>query len=70
MNKLSTGADSTLGNWIDLCLVSFGKESKATKFLEAKMKNSPNGKEEEVLADESQLLYALMQIHLKGCDQN
>ena len=33
MIKLSTGDDSTLGNYLKLCNTFFGDKSKATKFI-------------------------------------
>ncbi len=59
MQKLSTGDDATLGNYRKLAAVFFGEESRAVEFLDAKIAESPNGKNEEVLADESQMLYLL-----------
>ena len=64
MKKLSTGADSTIGNWISLCSVVFGDDSEATKFLKDKAQNSTNGLDEEVIAEESQLLHVLMKLHI------
>lgn len=62
MRKLSTGQDSTLENWIALASVFFGENSKATEFLRNKAKESPNGEKEEVIADEGQLIMALMKM--------
>jgi len=59
MRKLSTGADSTLGNYLDLTNAFFGKDSPQAKFLNDKIAESPNGREEEVIAAESQMLYLL-----------
>jgi hypothetical protein len=69
MEKLSTGQDSTLENWIMLCTMAFGRESKATQFLIKKANESPNGEKEEVIADEGQLLMALGKMHLEGMDE-
>ena len=60
MRQLSIGSDSTLGNWIKLCTAFFGEDSVQVEFLQNKAKTSPNGLEEEVMADEQQLLYALI----------
>lgn len=60
--KLSTGDDSTLGNYLKLSIPVFGKDSKAVKFLQEKIAESPNGEQEEVLADERQMLYLLATI--------
>ena len=59
MQKLSTGQDSTLGNWLDLSKVFFGAESAAVRFLERKIAESPNGEAEEIIANEGQLLQVL-----------
>lgn len=60
MRKLSTGQDSTLENWIALSATVFGDDSAQVAFLEEKAKNSPKGLQEEVWADEGQLLGALL----------
>lgn len=62
MKKLSTGDDSTLGNWRDLTAAAFGADSKATAFLDEKI--AEQGRDAEVLADESQMLVALVSINL------
>jgi hypothetical protein len=59
MRKLSTGDDSTLGNYRELSALVFGEDSPATKFIDQKIVESPNGAEEEVIVDESQMLYLL-----------
>lgn len=59
MKKLSTGQDSTLENWITYSSLVFGENSKATKFLKNKADDSPNGLQEEVIADEGQLIMVL-----------
>lgn len=66
MIKLSTGQDSTLGNWISLCKTFFGEDSASIDFLEGKAKESRNGLEEEVIAEERQLIQALYKIHSDG----
>lgn len=65
MKKLSTGQDSTLKNWIELCSATFGPESGPTKFLQEKAAVAPKGLDEEVIADERQLLFVLMNIFTK-----
>jgi hypothetical protein len=62
MKKLSTGHNSTLGNYLKLTEVVFGKESKAAAYLNEKIAESPNGEDEEVIADEGQMIYLLSQI--------
>lgn len=64
MLKLSTGADSTLRNWLNMSIGVFGPDSEATKFL--KKKADEQGLDEEVLADEGQLLMVLFDLHQKG----
>jgi hypothetical protein len=59
MTKLSTGDDATLGNYRKMAAAVFGKESKAVKFLDDKIAESPNGENEEVIADEGQMVYLL-----------
>ena len=59
MMKLSTGQDSTLESYLLLCNVIFGKESAQSKFIQSKVDESPNGLKEEVIAEESQMLFLL-----------
>lgn len=59
MKKLSTGDDSTLGNYKKLAITFFGEKSKAVTFLNDKIAASPNGENEEVIADEGQMIYLL-----------
>ena len=59
MNKLSTGADATLGEYLKLTVAVFGDNSSAAKFLRKKIAESPNGEKEEVIADERQMLLLL-----------
>ena len=49
----------TLGEWRRLASLFFGEESGATAWLDQKIKDSPNGKDEEVLAPESQVINLL-----------
>ena len=53
MIKLSTGENSTLGEYRKIAKI-FGKA--AIDFIDEKIATSPNGKDEEVIADESQML--------------
>ena len=64
MKTLSTGDRSTLGNWLKLVRIFFGRDSKAYEFMQQKIADSPKGAEEEVIADEKQLLHVLGKIHL------
>lgn len=64
MRKLSTGADATLGNVRTLCVVFFGENSAATTFLDAKI--TEQGVDQPVIADETQVIYALAQMDREG----
>ena len=57
--KLSTGQDSTLGNWRDLVVAVFG-EGPSSHYLDSKI--ADQGRDEVVIADERQLLAALWQM--------
>jgi len=48
---------TTLGEYRDLAVILFGEESKATKFLDEKIKEQ--GREEKVIQHSSQMLYLL-----------
>lgn len=63
MRKLSTGQDSTLGNYRSLSVAFFGEDSEAVKFLDGKIAESPNGESEEVVANEQQMIYLLATLH-------
>ncbi len=63
MRELTTGDDSTLGNYLKLTKAVFGVDSPATKFLEKEIEKSTNGENEEVIAAESQMLYLLAEKH-------
>lgn len=63
MRKISTGEDSNLRTWRRIAYALDGfKEGRATAFVNVKIAESPNGEEEEVIADEAQLLMALAKI--------
>jgi hypothetical protein len=51
----------TLGYHRKMCVAVFGEDSPATKFLDGKI--AEQGEDEEVLADERQLIVVLMQLH-------
>jgi hypothetical protein len=59
MNTLSIGLPSTLGSYLRICDIFFGVESPQYKFIQGKISESPNGVDEEVIADESQMMYLL-----------
>lgn len=67
MIKLSTGHDSTLGNYRDLSAALFGETSPQTRFLDGKIATNPNGRDEEVIAEETQMMYLLFE--LTGSDK-
>ncbi len=62
MQKLSTGEDSTLGNYRKMAVAVFGDSSPAVKFLDDKI--VAQGEDEEVIASESQVLMMLGQLAL------
>ena len=62
MNTLSTGQPSTLGSYLKLCNLCFGEDSAQAKFILDKIATNPNGADEEVIADESQMLYLLVNL--------
>ena len=59
--KLTTGHDSTLGNYKLLSVPLFGPESKAIEYLDQKI--AKYGPDEPVLQDERQMLQLLCAIH-------
>lgn len=62
MKKLSIGLDSTLGNYRDLCCSFFGEKSLQTVFIDEKIKDARDGRDEEVIADESQMMFLLVSL--------
>ena len=64
MITLSTGEPSTLGVYrkYAMALTLNNEGSKVVKFFDKKIAESPNGENEEVLADERQMIYAIMQM--------
>lgn len=69
MNTLSTGMPSTLGSYLKLCNMFFGEESVQTKFITEKIASSPNGADEEVIAEESQMMYLLFNLPPEGSEE-
>lgn len=59
MRKLSTGQDSTIKSYIENATAVFGEDSPAVAFLKKKAADAPNGENEEVIAEESQVLALL-----------
>jgi hypothetical protein len=62
MPILSTGHPSTLATYRMLSAALFGEGSQAVAFLDDKIKESPNGADEVVIADETQMLLLLAQV--------
>lgn len=63
MNTLSIGMPSNLKSYKKLCDIFFGPESVQASFISRKIAESPNGELEEVVADESQVLYLLQSMN-------
>ena len=63
MHKLSTGQDSTLGEYKKLAVI-FGQN--AIDFIQKKIDESPNGEDEYVMADETQMLFLLSSMMEEG----
>jgi hypothetical protein len=63
MKKLTTGQDSTLGVYLDLCNLVFGSNSRPSQFVQNKIDESPNGVNEEVITDESQMIQLLVEMN-------
>lgn len=59
MQTLSIGMPSTLGSYLKLCTLFFGEDSAQAKFINQKIATNPNGADEEVIADESQMMFLL-----------
>lgn len=69
MNTLSTGQPSTLGSYLKLCEVFFGEDSVQARFIRDKITSNPNGADEEVVAEESQMMYLLVNLPPDGKDE-
>lgn len=61
---LSTGEKSTLGEYLRMSEMIFGKNSQACDFLRGKIEENPFGKYGEVIQEETQLVQLLVRIHL------
>lgn len=61
MRMMSTGQPHTLGNTRALAVAVFGSESPAVKFLDDQI--AKYGEGAEVMADETQLVHMLGQLH-------
>ena len=64
MTKISTGEDSTLATYRKLAVALLGENSKAVAFLDEKIANDPDGDQGEVIADEGQMIYLLVNLDL------
>ena len=61
MRTISTGEPSNLETYRNIALALTGnKNSKAVKFFDKKIKESPNKEKEEVIADERQMMYLIL----------
>lgn len=63
VRKLSTGEDNTLKTWIQLATVLYGEDSKPVTFLKDKAATATHGEDEEVIADERQVMLLLAQMN-------
>lgn len=63
MKTLSTGQPSTLKTYYDNCLAFFGPDSPATEYFKDKIEKQ--GEDEEVLADEQQMMVLIYKLVLK-----
>ena len=59
MKQLSIGLPSTLGSYLKMTDIFFGESSAQSKFIQSKIDESPSKEDEEVIADESQMIYLL-----------
>ena len=53
----------TLGDYRRFAAFAYGVNSKATEYLDRKIGESPNGADEQVLADEVQMLVLLTSLN-------
>ena len=63
-NMLSIGMPSTLGSYQKICLLFFGDGSPQVRLINNKI--AQYGADEEVIADESQMMYLLMAMTDEG----
>lgn len=69
IRMLSVGLPSTLGSYLALTKQVFGETSPACKFIEDKISESPHGVDEEVVADETQVIQLLLAAHKNGYER-
>ena len=60
MNTISTGEQATLGTYRKIALALGGEDSRAVKFFDDKIAKSPNGENEGVIADETQVMNLIL----------
>ena len=61
METISTGEPSNLETYRNIALALTGNEnSKAVKFFDKKIKESPNKEKEEVIADEREVVHLIL----------
>ena len=61
MRTISTGEPSNLETYRNIALALTGNEnSKAVKFFDKKIKESPNKEKEEVIADEREVIHLIL----------
>ena len=61
MRTISTGEPANLETYRNIALALTGNEnSKAVKFFDKKIEESPNKEKEEVIADERQMMYLIL----------
>lgn len=53
----------TLGDYRRFAAFAYGENSKATEYLDRKIEESPNGADEQVVADEVQMLVLLTSLN-------
>jgi hypothetical protein len=61
-STISSGEPNTLGTWRKIALSLGGENSRAVKFFDEKIAASPNGENEEVIADETQVMYLIVRM--------
>ena len=61
---------NTLGYHYAFCILLFGADSPATKFIKGKIDNSPNGASEMCIADERQVVRLLTTLHFESLKDN
>lgn len=49
----------TLGVYRAVCVVLAGEGSRAVKYFDDKIQQSPKGQDEEIIADESQMMFLI-----------